>query len=203
MKQGARLVLPFEERSILCGLSGEALRARARELHAAGWSLASIGNAFDPPKQRSTVRAWVMSTPPHPAPHTQTLPSIPAPPSSLSSLSSLSSISSASSIITAGEKSAFTFDPSVSAKQGDNRKRRRVYDPSNPRVTQVQKRKIAHLAPLARRYRARTSPNGTYARANQELTELCKDLYRTGASVRELSKAAGVTYRAMARRIGK
>ena len=189
MKQGARQVLPHVECSLLRSLSGSALRARVRELHAVGWSLAAIGNAFDPPRQRSTVRAWVMAPSPEPAPHTQN--PLPVPPLSLSS--SFSSIST----IAAGEKSAFAVPPAHNAKK------RRIYDPSNPKVTPTQRRKISHLAPLARRYRARTSPTGTYARANQELTDLCKDLYRTGASVRELSKAAGVTYRAMARRIGK
>jgi lambda repressor-like predicted transcriptional regulator len=39
--------------------------------------------------------------------------------------------------------------------------------------------------------------------ANDELTELCASLHRSGVSVRELSQAAGVTYRAMARRLGR
>ena len=32
---------------------------RVQDLHASGWSLQSIANAFSPPRRRSTVRAWV------------------------------------------------------------------------------------------------------------------------------------------------
>lgn len=176
--------LPESERAYLSSLTSSSLiRDRARDLCAHGWSLAAVADAFSPPKTRSSIRAWALSTVP-PVPHNH--PPIPASP-----------LSSSSSLITAGEKSDFAADTRKTIK------RRRVYDPANPKISSTQKKKISSLAPLARRYRARTSPNGTYARANQELTELCKDLYRTGASVRELSKAAGVTYRAMARRIGK
>lgn len=177
--------LPFSERQYLSTLKGVELRARARALNEAGWSLASIAEAFDPPRQRSTVRAWVLSHVPPTHTNTDTHPIPP--------ISSPSSPSSASSTSTLGTAEDFS---SVRA-------RRRVYDPANPKVPPAQKRKISQLAPLARRYRARTSPNGTYARANQELTMTCVALYRSGASVRELALAAGVTYRAMARRIGR
>lgn len=178
--------MPPAERDLLRALTGSELKARARALHEAGWSLASIANAFDPPRQRSSVRAWVLS--PVTAEQPAHLPPIP-------SLSSSSSSSSSSSFIAAAESfsSAGDLDPV----------RRRVYDPTQPRVPPSARRRISSLAPLARRYRARTNPNGTYARANQELTEICDHLYRTGASVRELSLAAGVTYRAMARRLGR
>ena len=198
MKQGARQTLPVEERRLLRSLSGAPLRARARALHEAGWSLASIANAFDPPRQRSSVRAWVLSNSSSPVEQPAHLPPPPIPSSSSSSSSSYSSIA-------AGEKSAFSSSLSAAAGSASAAAsvRRRVYDPSQPRISPAARRRISGLAPLARRYRARTNPNGTYARANQELTELCHDLYRTGASVRELSLAAGVTYRAMARRLGR
>ena len=195
MKQGARQVLPHEECLILRSLSGVALRARVQALHVQGWSLAAIGNAFDPPRRRSTIRTWIV-------PH-NSLP-----------LSS-SSDSSQSTIVTGGKNEpALLATPAVpppptppsppSPLQTQTlEKRRRVYDRSNPKVSASQKRKLSTLAPLARKYRARTNPNGTYALANQELTDLCKDLYRSGASVRELSLATGVTYRAMARRLGR
>jgi hypothetical protein len=179
--------LPFSERQYLSNLKGDELRARACVLHDAGWSLASIAEAFDPPRQRSTVRAWVLSrTPPS---HTQ--PPIP-------SLTSFSPSSSAYSTIGTAESWS-----SSSPAPLRTRARRRIYDPENPKVPAGQRNKISQLAPLARRYRSRTSPNGTYARANQELTMICVSLYRSGASIRELSLAAGVTYRAMARRIGR
>jgi lambda repressor-like predicted transcriptional regulator len=180
--------LPEGECAYLGTLSGAPLKARARALHQSGWSLAAIAEAFDPPRQRSSVRAWVLSN--VPAPDTQP----PLPPSPSSSSSSSSSYSS----IIARESSVFS-----SAKTVKTKTPRRVYNPASPRISSTQKNKIATLAPLARRYRARTSPNGTYARANNELTDLCKNLYYKGTSVRELSLAAGVTYRAMARRLGR
>jgi lambda repressor-like predicted transcriptional regulator len=41
------------------------------------------------------------------------------------------------------------------------------------------------------------------ALANSELTHITASLHATGVPVRELANAAGVTYRAMARRLGK
>ena len=183
--------LPEGECVYLRTLSGAPLKARARALAESGWSLAAISEAFDPPRQRSSVRAWVLSN--VPAPDTQ--PPLPPSPSSLSSHSSS---------IVARESSVSDAPGTPSTRPVTRTKMpRRVYDPEKPRVSPGQKKKIATLAPLARRYRARTAPGGTYARANAELTDLCKNLYYSGASVRELSIAAGVTYRAMARRLGR
>lgn len=180
--------LPEGECVYLGTLSGVPLKARARALHQSGWSLAAIAEAFDPPRQRSSVRAWVLSN--VPAPDTQP----PLPPSPSSSSSSYSSIIARESSVLGADLREKTVRTKVP---------RRVYNPASPRISSTQKNKIATLAPLARRYRARTSPNGTYARANNELTDLCKNLYYKGTSVRELSLAAGVTYRAMARRLGR
>jgi hypothetical protein len=188
--------LPEGECVYLGTLSGAPLRARARSLYESGWSLAAIAEAFNPPKQRSSVRAWVLSNSPVPAPHTQP----PLPPSPTSPSSSNKTIAAAEKLNPA------LLPPSAAelvSRQRKDRRNRRVFDPTKPRISPAQKNKIARLAPLARRYRAKTSPNGTYARANVELTDLCKNLYYSGASVRELSNAASVTYRAMARRLGR
>ena len=178
--------LPEGECVYLRTLSGAPLKSRARALHESGWSLAAIAEAWDPPRQRSSVRAWVLSN--VTAPDTQ--PPLPPSPSS-SSYTSIVARESSASPAAAGIATPRTKMP------------RRVYNPEKPRVSSGQKKKISTLAPLARRYRARTAPGGTYARANAELTDLCKNLYYSGASVRELSLAAGVTYRAMARRLGR
>jgi hypothetical protein len=47
------------------------------------------------------------------------------------------------------------------------------------------------------------SPSSEEARANDELTSVCVSLINDNVTVRELAAAAGVTYRAMARRLGR
>lgn len=194
--------LPEGECVYLGTLSGAPLRARARALYESGWSLAAIAEAFDPPKQRSSVRAWVLSNSPVPATHTQPpLPPSPSPSSSNKTIAAAEKLNPPS--LTPSATPPTPSAAEVVSRQRRDRRNRRVFDPTKPRISPAQKKKIAHLAPLARRYRAKTSPNGTYARANVELTDLCKNLYYSGASVRELSNAASVTYRAMARRLGR
>lgn len=60
---------------------------------------------------------------------------------------------------------------------------------------------IHQLAPLARTFRSRMSSTSSPAVANTRLTELCKKLHASGTSIRELAEAAGVTYRAMYKRV--
>lgn len=76
-----------------------------------------------------------------------------------------------------------------------------MFNPARPSVSPDDSQRIAELAPLARRYRARANPNGAYALANEELTQLCCSLYDQGVSIRELAHFAGVTYKAMERRV--
>jgi hypothetical protein len=181
----SKQVLPQSEREFLAVLKGDELKARVKALNVGGWSLGAIADAFTPPKQRSSVRVWATG-------NTQTRPDHPPIP-----LASPSSSPRSRSILPAAEKTT----PATSAP---TRKRtRRAYDPASPILTDIKQKQILKLSPLARQYRARANPNGIYAKANVELTELCKDLYfKQNVSVRELSDAAGVTYRAMARRIG-
>lgn len=182
--------LPEYEGAYLNSLPQHLIRDRVRDLATNGWSLAAIAEAFNPPKSRSSIRAWALSKQPAIS-HTHP-PLPPSPPVSSSSLSS--------TIPAATVSSPKVAAPAPKAKV---KIRRRVYDPTQPRISPAQRKKISRLAPLARKHRARTSPNNTYTRANAELTDLCKNLYYSGASVRELSLAAGVTYRAMARRLGR
>lgn len=51
--------LPKTEKAFLRTLSGERLHIRAAQLFRVGWTLQSIGDALDPPKGRSTVKAWI------------------------------------------------------------------------------------------------------------------------------------------------
>lgn len=164
--------LPVVEVESLVSCSGDALRARVRALREAGWTFASIAEAWTPPRQRSSIRAIALQ------PTTTPLPIVASPPSKSTSSTSLA------------------------AAERSHSRARRFYDRSHPTITRNDSARIATLAPLARRYRARANPDGTYARANEELTNLCTSLYRSGSSVVELAVAARVTYRAMARRIG-
>jgi DNA-binding Xre family transcriptional regulator len=60
---------------------------------------------------------------------------------------------------------------------------------------------IQELAPLARRFRSRMATTAAQAVANDRLTGICITLYQKGVSIKELAEAAGVTYRAMYKRI--
>jgi len=186
--------LPESECELLGRLSGAALRARCAELRQLGWTLEAIGAAFTPPKSRSTIHAWTLSSLPPKAPKPQLPLSLPLP---------------LKSIAAAEESTPFSPPPAPAPPKKPARaselplRERRVFDDQSPKVPQNLQKQIAQLAPLARRYRARANPNGAYAMANEELTELCASLHRSGVSVRELSQAAGVTYRAMARRLGR
>lgn len=60
---------------------------------------------------------------------------------------------------------------------------------------------IRQLAELSKRYRAKTPPSSPLAQANRELTEISLELYHRGVPAASIADAAGVTYRAMARRI--
>ncbi len=169
--------LPAAECDFLRVLMNEELYARAQELHSVGWSVTAIANAFDPPRPRSTVHTWLSR--PHTITPSRTIP--------------FPSSSSSNSLIAAAESST-TSRP---------KRERRVYTPSSPALLATEKARINKIAPLARRYRARANPNGVYASANDELTSIAHKAYSRGVAISELAAAAGVTYRAMARRLGK
>lgn len=153
--------LPSDEVSLLNSLFDEELYTRVRSLYAAGWTLQAIGDAFDPPRSRTTVRYWCNRT--HsPSPLTDALP-------------------------------APRYKPTGYVSRR----------PKSPGIPEETRREIAYLAELARKYRAKMSPVSPQAIANEELTRICLDLYAAKVPVRELAEAAGVTYRAMARRLGR
>lgn len=68
-------------------------------------------------------------------------------------------------------------------------------------MTPGEKTRVFHLAPIARRFRASMNPAHPAALANEELSDLVVRLYQDNVPIRELADVAGVSYRAMARRI--
>lgn len=75
--------------------------------------------------------------------------------------------------------------------------------PKSPGIPLDTQERLRYLAPLARYYRsgmASTSLNGS---ANEEMNEIVQDLYNKNVKIAEIAKAAGVTNRAIARRLGK
>lgn len=63
--------------------------------------------------------------------------------------------------------------------------------------------KLQQLSALAQRYRAKTPPDSPLAQANDELTAIARTLRSMGVPTAAIAKAAGVSYRAMARRLSK
>jgi hypothetical protein len=175
--------VPAAERELLATLSGRDLHARLRALSDAGWSLSSLAEALDPPRPRTTIRSWITSLPPLPPP-LQHQPSAPL-------------------------KEHFQHSPPVPSPHApptsahDTVSVRRFSSPRRSRmgIAQATAARLAELAPVARRHRPRTSPTNPARVANESLTRLTRELYSRGASIPELAEAAGVTYRAMRRRV--
>lgn len=164
MRRAAReQALPDQEAEALRALNGTALYQYIANLYAAGWTLRSIGEVFEPPRSRSTIRSWIQKLGSSP---TVTLTDVEAP-------------------------TLKTPEAYVPRK------------PASPGISHSDARLIDDLAPVARKYRAGMHPNHRASTANQDLTELVTRLHATGVGVQELATAAGVTYRAMARRLGK
>jgi hypothetical protein len=156
--------LPPEEVAILASLKGYSLYARASQLFQAGWTLRAIGEAFHPPKSRSTVKSWVDRG-------IDTAPTSPLP---------------------------FVGAPTLATPP--------AYIPiraASPGISSADLHTIKELAPISRKYRASMSPRHAAAIANARLTELCLSLYNADVPIKELADAAGVTYRAMSKRLGK
>ena len=87
--------------------------------------------------------------------------------------------------------------PKLKTPEGGYEKR----TPKSPGIPQDIRETLQELAPLARNYRSRMATTATAAVANDRLTALCILQHQNGVSIRELAEAAGVTYRAMYKRI--
>jgi hypothetical protein len=73
--------------------------------------------------------------------------------------------------------------------------------PTSPGIPEDTFDEIRSLAPMARTFRARMASTSAPAVSNARLTTICKKLHEKGVGIRELAEAAGVTYRAMYKRI--
>lgn len=154
--------LPSYEIALLQNLTGHELSIRAKMLYDAGWTLRSIGEAFDPPRARSTVRYWINAPAPIASVYTG-LPTAPTP-----------------TLATLGT----------------------TYSKPRRPLTADEAKRIKELAPSARKFRATMGSGHPSAKSNRELTELCVRLHHEDrVTIGDLAEAAGVSYRAMARRV--
>jgi hypothetical protein len=71
----------------------------------------------------------------------------------------------------------------------------------SPNVPPDIRPKLRELSEKSKRFRAKTPKGSETARANQELTKIALELHAHGVPTSKIAAAAGVTYRAMARRI--
>lgn len=153
--------LPPHEVQLLNSLKPHELKQRAHDLYQVGWTLASIGEALDPPRPRSTVRSWVDKV--------------------------------------AKSNAKVMIDAPIV----EPTRRESTQDRKSPGLDEATITRLQYLAPLAKKYRAKMSGTSEPAVANTRLTRLCKDMYLKGVTIRELAEAAGVTYRAMYKRVHK
>jgi hypothetical protein len=72
-----------------------------------------------------------------------------------------------------------------------------------PTVTPEMSDKLKALSLQARRYRSRTTEGNSFAVANREFTVLIKELRAQGIPAVDIAEAAGISYRAVARRAAK
>lgn len=153
--------LPPHEVELLNSLKPHELKQRAHDLYQVGWTLASIGEALDPPRPRSTIRSWVDRV--------------------------------------ASSGARVVIDATITLPQ----RREATQNRKSPGLDEATITRLQYLAPIAKKYRAKMSSTSEPAVANKRLTRLCKEMYLKGVTIRELAEAAGVTYRAMYKRVHK
>lgn len=137
---------------------------RVQQLYKKGWTLASIGAAFMPPKGRSSIKAWVD----RPVPPNVVI-DVPIP------------------------------DPNYKTpRSGYVRK-----TPVSPGISPGDQWNLHHYAPLAKRYRSGMSSSSQEAIANAAMDKLVRELRDANVTIAEIARAAGVTHRAISRRLNK
>jgi len=75
--------------------------------------------------------------------------------------------------------------------------------PKSPGIPKETQERLRQLAPLARYYRSGMNSSTPFAIANEEMTRIVQDLYNNNVKIAEIARAAGITNRAIARRLGK
>jgi len=157
------LPLPQSEVDLLNKLDRRRLLSRVHQLYHAGWTLSAIGNAFTPPKGRSTIKAWVDQN--------DTYNQIDVP------------------------------IPNPTHKTPKNGYQRLT--PVSPGVPPITAEQLRQLAPVAQQYRARTPSGSQPAIANALMNQIIRDLRSIDVSIADIARAAGVTHRAIAKRVFK
>jgi len=163
--------LPPHEVELLNLLDLDHLIIRVAALYDAGWSLQSMGDSLVPTRQRSTIRSWVLRAKSTESTHQV---NVPVPATTEEELPPLP-LPRVKTVTTNG-KTDFVVPEDLQAQ-------------------------IKQLAPLARTYRSRMSSTSAAAVANSRLKDICKRLHEQGVSTKELADLAGVTYRAMYKRL--
>jgi hypothetical protein len=75
--------------------------------------------------------------------------------------------------------------------------------PISPGISPADESRLAYLAPLARQYRSGMSSTSLQFQANQEFNELIRQLDNVDVTTAEIARASNVTFRAIARRLGR
>ena len=75
--------------------------------------------------------------------------------------------------------------------------------PVSPGVSTVTEGTLRRLAPIAKRYRSGMASTSSEAIANAEMDKLVKGLREVNVTIAEIARAAGVTHRAISRRLSK
>jgi hypothetical protein len=75
--------------------------------------------------------------------------------------------------------------------------------PKSPGVPPITAEQLKSLAPRAQRYRSGMASNTPEAIANALFTQIAKDLRANDVSIADIARAAGVTHRAISRRVKK
>lgn len=154
--------LPEEEVALLRSLYKAERNVRAAQLFEEGWTLQSIGNAFEPPIRRSTVKYWV---------ETAKAKNVDVP----------------------------TPTPNYKTPKGGYQRKK----PESPGIDVPTQELLAQLSPIARTYRAGMPSGHSATLANNQYNELIHDLAAQNVTPAEIAKAANVTFRSIARRLGR